>query len=132
MNTISGDLVRTVMVTKANDGPEGPLFSFKSVVHEFGLDEDGDMISVNIVSDDQPEMLAPAAPAPKLTANQKTLFGMLHAAGSAGLTLEAWNNQTREAGIGVKRKADINDIRAALLSKGLVREYSGRWTVQHG
>jgi hypothetical protein len=129
MNTISGDVVRTVVVTKANDGPEGPLFSFKSVVHEFGLDEDGDMISVNIVSDEQPEMLAPATPAPKLTANQKTLFGMLHAAGSAGLTLEAWNNQAREAGIGVKRKADLNDIRAALLSKGLVRSYGDKWNV---
>lgn len=66
-----------------------------------------------------------------ITANQKALFGMLHAAGSAGLTLEDWNSQAREAGIGVKRKADLNDIRAALLSKGLIRQYGDRWTVQH-
>jgi hypothetical protein len=45
--------------------------------------------------------------------------------------MEDWNNQAREAGIGVKRKADLNDIRAALLSKGLVRNYADRWSVKH-
>jgi hypothetical protein len=69
--------------------------------------------------------------APKLTANQQTLFTMLHSAGSAGLTMEDWNNQAREAGIGVKRKADLNDIRAVQLSKGLVRNYADRWSVKH-
>ena len=42
MATISGDDIRTVTVAKANDAPEGPLFSFKSDTHEFGTDEDGD------------------------------------------------------------------------------------------
>ncbi len=32
---------------------EGPLFSFKSEVFEFGIDEDGDPITVNIISDEQ-------------------------------------------------------------------------------
>lgn len=132
MHTISGDPIRTVMVTKANDGPEGPLFSFKSEVHEFGVDEDGDMISVNIVSDETTDTVTNATREPKLTANQKTLFAMLHTAGSAGLSLEDWNNQAREAGIGVKRKADLNDIRGALLSKGVVRNYGDRWHVQNG
>ncbi|MCX7310253.1 MAG: AAA family ATPase [Alphaproteobacteria bacterium] len=50
MVSITGDMVRTANVTKANDGPEGPLFSFKSVVHEFGFDEDNEPITVNIVS----------------------------------------------------------------------------------
>jgi hypothetical protein len=50
MVTISGDDIRTATVTKANDAPEGPLFSFKSDVHEFGHDEDGDPITVNVVS----------------------------------------------------------------------------------
>lgn len=50
MVTISGDMIRTATVTKANDAPEGPLFSFTSEVHEFGLDEDGDPVTVNIVS----------------------------------------------------------------------------------
>ena len=52
MVSISGDVVRTATVTKANDGPDGPLFSFMSQIHEFGRDEDGDPISVNIVSDE--------------------------------------------------------------------------------
>jgi hypothetical protein len=131
MVTISGDLIRTATVTKANDAPEGPLFSFKSDIHQFGHDEDGDSITVNIVSAEQPETTAPTTREPKLTANQKTLFAMLHTAGSAGLTLEDWNNQAREAGIGVKRKADLNDIRAALLSKQIVRNYGDRWHVRN-
>lgn len=59
MVTISGDLIRTATVTKANDAPEGPLFSFKSIVHEFGLDEDGDPITVNIVSPEEVQAEAP-------------------------------------------------------------------------
>lgn len=127
--TISGENIKTASITKANDAPEGPLFSFKSKVYEFGLDEDGDVVAVNVVETAE----APAASArePKLTANQKTLFGMLHAAGSTGMVLEDWNAQAREAGIGIKRKADLNDIRAALLSKGLVRHYGDRWHVVH-
>ena len=54
---------------------------------------------------------------------------MLHAAGSAGLTLEDWNNQAKDAGIGTKRKADLFDIRKALLSKGIIRGYGDRWHV---
>jgi hypothetical protein len=53
MVTISGDLIRTATVTKANDAPEGPLFSFRSEIHEFGHDEDGDPITVNVVSSDE-------------------------------------------------------------------------------
>jgi hypothetical protein len=130
MVDISGDIIRTATVTKANDMPEGPLF-FKSDLHEFGTDEDGEPITVKVVSNELVSEAARACRDPKLTKNQQTLFGMLHSAGSAGLTLEDWNSQAREAGIGVKRKADLNDIREALLSKGLVRQCGERWTVQH-
>ena len=115
--TITGALIKTATVTKANDAPEGPLFSFKSDIYEFGQDEDGDPITVNVVSSESVDASQSATHRePKLTANQKALFSMLYAAGSAGLTLVDWNNQAREAGIGVKRKADLNDIRAALPS----------------
>ena len=53
MITIGGGDVKTATVIKANDAPEGPLFSFKSEVFEFGTDEDGDPITVNIVSGDE-------------------------------------------------------------------------------
>ena len=131
MVEITGDGIRTANVSKANDAPEGPLFSFKSEVHEFGKDEDGDPITVNIISDEQPDIAAPTAREPKMPANQKTVFAMLHAAGKAGLSLEEWNSQAKDTGIGIKRKADLTDIRNALLSKGMVREYNGRWTVSH-
>jgi hypothetical protein len=133
MVEISGDIVRTATVTKANDSPEGPLFSFTSEIHEFGTDEDGDPITVNIVSSDpvstsQPETLKRG---PKLKPNQETVFAILHSAGRAGLLLEDWNNQAKDAGIGIKRKADLTDIRNALLSKRMVRTYGDRWYVVH-
>ena len=84
-----------------------------------------------IVSADHVEA-EPRTKKEKMTPNQQTIFGMLHAAGTAGLLLENWNQQARDAGMGAKRKADLNDIRAALLSKGLVRQYGDRWAVDHG
>jgi hypothetical protein len=128
----SGD-IRTATVTKANDAPEGTLFSFKSEIHNFGTDEDGEPITVNVVSsEDVSAQVAAQTTGPKLRPNQRTVFELLHAAGGAGLTLEDWNAQAKDAGIGVHRKADLTDIRNSLLSKGFVREYGGRWKVDHG
>ena len=71
-----------------------------------------------------------AAPdGPKLTKNQQTMFSLLHGAGQAGLTTEQWYEQAHAVDIGTKRKADLYDIRAALKSKGLVRQYGERWNV---
>jgi len=53
MVMLSGTDIRTATVSHANDAPEGPLFSFKSEVHTFGTDEDGDPITVNIVSSEE-------------------------------------------------------------------------------
>jgi AAA domain len=131
MVTISGDLIRTATVTKANDAPEGPLFSFKSDVHTLGVDEDGDEITVNVVSSEEVAPIATTAREPRLKPNQQTVFAILHGAGSAGLTLEDWNSQAKDAGIGMKRKADLTDIRNALISKGMIRTYGERWHVVH-
>jgi AAA domain len=130
MTQISGDTVKTAAVVKGNDQAERTLAVFKMEVVETGRDEDGEAVTTSIVSADQVEA-EPRAKKEKLSPNQQTLFGMLHTAGTAGLMLEEWNIQARDAGIGTKRKADLNDIRAALLSKGLVKEYNGRWTVRH-
>jgi hypothetical protein len=132
MVQISGDeAIKTATVTKANDQAERILATFKMEVVETGRDEDGDPVTTAIVSADHVEAAPAAAKPEKLSANQKTMFAMLHTAGAAGLTLEAWNEQARDAGIGCKRKADLNDIRAALTAKGLIREYSGHWHVRH-
>jgi hypothetical protein len=71
MVEVAGDIVRTATVTKANDAPEGPLFSFKSDVHEFGTDEDGDAISVNIVSNEPVDVASPAIRTTKWTKGLK-------------------------------------------------------------
>jgi hypothetical protein len=132
MVTISGDDVKTATVTKANDAPEGPLFSFKSELHEFGVDEDGAPVTVNVVSAD--EISSPQefkSNEPTLTANQRTFFRILHDAGPNGLRLEEWNEQARDLGIGEKRKATLHDLRKALEDRGLVRPYGDRWKVNH-
>jgi RecA-family ATPase len=131
MVTISGEEIKTATVTKANDAPEGTLFSFKSEVHDFGTDEDGDPITVNIVSSETASQTDAVKQEPRLKPNQRTIFAILHGAGSSGLTLEHWNAQAKEAGIGVHRKADLTDIRNALLSKGMVRSYADKWFVVH-
>lgn len=129
--TIGGGEIKTATVAKANDISEGPLFSFKSEVFEFGLDEDGDPITVNIISAD--EVSAHSLETmrdPKLTGqNQKILFRILHDAGAEGLTSEDWNTRAREAG--VTRKASLTDARYGLIDKKMVREYAGRWKVNH-
>jgi hypothetical protein len=132
MVTISGDTIKTATVTKANDAPEGPLFAFKSEVHEFGRDEDGDPITVNIVSSDDaaPEASSKTSE-PRLNANQKTFYRFLHDAGATGLTLEEWNQKAREVGIGIARKATLHDLRTALVDKGMVRQSGDRWIVRH-
>jgi hypothetical protein len=132
MVTISGEAIRTATVTKANDAPEGPLFSFQSEVFEFDRDEDGDPVTVNIVSDEVVSSQIEKKPGePKLTATQRIMFRILHEAGSAGLNVEEWNDQARALDIGKGRKATLWDIRESLKEKGLVREYNGRWTVAH-
>lgn len=81
MVTISGDLIRTATVTKANDAPEGPLFSFKSEVHEFEHDEDGDPITVNVVSSEE----VSAQPASRLRDRWPKGLKLVHEAINAAL-----------------------------------------------
>ncbi|PSO29827.1 AAA family ATPase [Bradyrhizobium sp. MOS002] len=130
MVTIAGTEVKTATVLKANDMPEGPLFSFKSKVHEFGLDEDGDPITVNIV--EAADAPAPPSRSPKLSSNQQTFYRLLYDAGDAGLTLEEWNNEAKAVGLGANRKATLHDLRKALEDRSMVRECGGRWKVNHG
>jgi hypothetical protein len=132
MVQISGETVKTAAVIKGNDQPERVLAQFKLEPFELGRDEDGDPITTSIVSTDVIDAQPAHKPRePKLTANQKTLFAMLHDAGKSGLLTEDWNTMARAAGIGCHRRADLTDIRNALKSKGLVREMGDRWMVDH-
>ena len=133
MVTISGEEIKTATVTKANDAPEGELFSFKSEVHQFGIDEDGDPITVNIVSSEEVSgQPVRKFSEPKLSANQRTFYRFLYDSGADGLTLEQWNAKAKEVGIGESRKATLHDLRKALEDKKMVREYGGLWKVNHG
>ncbi|WP_441278585.1 AAA family ATPase [Tardiphaga sp. 172_B4_N1_3] len=131
MVEISGDQVKTATVTKANDRPEGPLLSFGSKIIELGVDEDGDPVTVNIVSQEAVETGSGGSETVRLTANQQTFYRILYDAGDRGLALEEWNEQARQAGLGERRRADLLDLRKALLDKRLVRESGGRWYIDH-
>jgi hypothetical protein len=129
MVMLSGNIIKTATVEKANDAPEGPLFSFQSERFEFGVDEDGDTVSVNILA--ASEISAPrVADEPRLSRNQQTMFSILHSAGARGLTTEQWNERAREAGVGTSRKADLYDLRSALHSKSLIYQSADRWVVK--
>ena len=67
----------------------------------------------------------------KPNANQSTMYRMVFDAEPNGLTVEEWNNLARAEGIGVKRRAELIDNRKALLDMNMVREYGGRWKVNH-
>ena len=131
MVTISGEEIKTATATKANDAPEGVLFSFKSELHDFGADEDGDPITVNIVSAEEitsaPEAHSRQA---KLTETQEAMLRILRDAGPAGLSTADWNAKAREIGIGVNRKATLHNVKHQLKDRNLVREYSDIWHVQ--
>ena len=110
------------------DGPEGDTIVSRLEQVEVGTDEDGEPITSCVVV---PVDGAPVATASehRLTKNQQTMFALLHAAGAAGLSTEEWNRQARDAGIGVRRRADLHDLQVALKSKGLIRQFGDRWTV---
>ncbi|WP_315806564.1 AAA family ATPase [Bradyrhizobium sp. SZCCHNPS10062] len=131
MVQISGAIIKQAEVTNANDQPERVLAQFKLDPFNLGPDEDGDPIMVSIVSAEEITTAAPKASEPKLTKNEKTMFGILHEAGKAGMSTEQWNNAGRAAGIGHGRRADLHDAQTGLRRKKLAREYQDRWHVNH-
>jgi hypothetical protein len=116
-----------VEVEFQKDGAPGEIIASRLTVVEVGKDLDGEIISSCVVTAADVPKIAEAGP--KLTRNQQTMFSLLHGAGAAGLSTEQWNEQARKVDIGTKRKADLYDIREALKSKGLVRQYGDRWNV---
>ncbi|RDD62629.1 AAA family ATPase [Ferruginivarius sediminum] len=119
----------TVTVTSefVKDGPEGETLSFTLRQVEVGIDDDGDDITSCVVEPTEPETIEPAIKRP--TGNTGTMLTILEEAGPAGLTVEEWNEQARQAGIGAARQR-LYEIRVTLKRKKLVYEsQDGRWHV---
>jgi len=89
---------RTATVAKANDSEEGECISFDLESVQIG--EAPVVVAINQTHGH------PVAKETKLKGNQQTMFAILHSAGSAGMTVEEWNTEAREAGIGLKRRPD--------------------------
>jgi hypothetical protein len=91
---------------------------------EVGADADGEPITSCVVleAEEQPEAVREA----KLTRNQQTYLSILKA--NEPIKQDELNDKLRDAGIGVKRKADLVDIRLALQGKGLIYEGMNGWS----
>jgi hypothetical protein len=86
-----------VEVEHMKDGPEGEAVVNRLEPTTVGLDDDGDPITSCVVLPvDAP---ATSTKESKLSKNQQTMFGILHAMGTVGLTTEEWNKRAREAGL---------------------------------
>ena len=65
----------------------------------------------------------------RLTRNQKTFLSILDDRMPVGLMTDEWNEKAREVGIAEKRRADLVDMRNALVAKKRVHSYGDRWFV---
>lgn len=124
--------LRTATVAKANDSEEGESLSFNLESVAIGTDEEGQDTTAPVVVQVDERVRNVSTPDDRLTANQRTMFSILHDAGPGGLSVERWNERARDAGLGRKRKADLHDFRSALKAKGLVAQVGDKWLVQHG
>jgi hypothetical protein len=124
---ISRDGVANIVATveRMKDGPEGATIASRLDQVTVGTDEDGDPITSCVTV--EAEQAAAQERGPRLTANQKTMFSIVVSAGAQGISTEKWNELARDAGIGIKRKADLYDIREALQRKGFIYQGVNGW-----
>jgi hypothetical protein len=129
VHVVKADSIRTATVVKANDSEEGErvAFTLDSVVIAKGVD--GEDTTAPVVVPAEASATVSTTGDPKLTRNQQTMFSLLQTAGAVGLSTEEWNDRARDAGLGVKRKADLYDFRASLKAKQIICQYGDRWSV---
>jgi hypothetical protein len=140
MVQFSGDLVKSAVITKANDQPEGPLTTFRLETFDFGTDEDGDPISTSIVSPEAPDREAKTSQNRKPSDRQKlALDGLTEALitlgrdappslqlskGTRVVEVQKWRDELFRRGVlehsASNPRADFARIRDALIARGLV------------
>jgi hypothetical protein len=128
--TSADKLASEIEVKKMKDEETGLILASRLEKVHLGTDRDGDPITSLVVIPAEAQAVRTEARI-QLTKNQQTVFAILLAAGQGGLDLAEWNNRAREADIGVKRKADLVDIRMALKGKRLIYEYNERWFISN-
>lgn len=113
-------------VAKVNDGPEGHYVAYGIELLDLDHDVDTGVITVApvvtpIASGDKDAADSDKSKRkPKLSANAQTMLGIVEDAGRRGLNVADWYNKARELDIGVKRRADLTDIRRALEKHELI------------
>jgi hypothetical protein len=110
------------------DGPEGAQIASRLAVVDVGTDRAGKPLTSAAVEPTDPNVGAGSRKLPKLTKNQRTFLSILQTA-PTGLTLNEWYEQARQAGLGVRRHADLHDLRTGLKTRGLVQQAEKRWFV---
>ena len=114
MVTITGDKTKTAASIKANDGEERPLFSFKADLVEEGVDDDGEIITVSIVSDDHVATRAGKQSAPLSDRNKLALAALDEAILSHGEPVPA------ELGLHGIKATNIKHWKAEMLARGII------------
>lgn len=123
------NIFATVELMKDAEGGDVIISRLDQV--EVGLDEDGEAITSCVVVETEAAPIAEGRE-PKLSQNQQTYLSIVRAANSVRgpISTEELNDRLREAGIGVKRKADLVDLRLALQGKGLIYEGVNGWSTK--
>ena len=123
--SVTRDAAKNILVDvefmKDGEGSGTIVSALESV--EVGVDEDGESVTSCVVVEAEAPALQERGP--KLTKNQSTYLAMVKA--HQPISTDDLNDKLREAGIGVKRPADLVDLRLALKTKGLVYESMNGW-----
>lgn len=122
---VTRDAAKNILVDvefmKDGEGSETIVSALESL--EVGQDEDGEMITSCVVV--EAEAVAHQR-GPKLTKNQNTYLAILKV--HQPIHTEDLNEKLRDAGLGLKRPADLVDIKLALRAKGLIYEGTNGWS----
>jgi hypothetical protein len=134
---ITGDAIRSAIVKKANDQPEGLLTSFRLEPFDFGLDDDGDPFRTYIVSQ---EDVAPLPATDKLSDKQKLAIDCLaevtlsHGvdlalkdgmpAGLKSVTADQWHTELCRRGVldpqAANPRARFSELRTRLAARRVI------------